>query len=65
MTIKRIEEVLGSEPINIYSIGQRMNKTGGENIQFIEGLIHAAINDNDFSTIIKRDDKGFYFKEVV
>jgi len=63
LTLKHVEGVLTDQPIKIIELGKRLNKDNIGDINHIQGIVEAAINDPDFSTLIKRNDKG-YFKEV-
>jgi hypothetical protein len=63
-TIRSVENVVSDRPINLIEIGIRMNKTNPNELDFIQGLVNAAIDDPDFLTPLKRTGNGLYFKEV-
>ena len=63
MTIRRAEEILGSEKLPALQIARRMNKTNLKDIGFIEGILRQAVADHSFETTLKVDSEGCYFNE--
>lgn len=63
MTVRRIEDVLGSEKLPGLQIARRMDKTNMSEIGFIDGLLKQAVSDSSFDTSLRVDSEGCYFNE--
>ena len=63
MTIRQIEEILGSEKLPALQIARRMKKTNIKDIGSIEGILKQAVADPSFETTLKIDSEGNYFNK--
>lgn len=63
MTVRRVEEILGSEKLQALQIARRMKKTSIQEIDFIEGILKQSVNDPSFETTLKVDPEGNYFNK--